>query len=541
MPEDKELRKQEYAQQIQFVPAHTGHAVNETPSSYTNEELIEQLKAEGILWKRKPTSRRLLIASKAGRTAHPETFRQRFGSLEEAQKLADFDVKPRNFTDTQLLEQLGKECERLGYQITKSEIKKLSKLGKMAGYTIILERFGSLPEAIKRAGAGDLPSKRQWLATQPAADIQEKKARRKRRHKFTDDQLLEQLGKECERLGYQITKSEIKKLSKLGKMAGDTTIWGRFGSLPEAIKRAGAGDLPSKRQWLASQPSHEAKKKAEREHRHQSIDTQLLKRLRRECERLGYQITNDEIRRLSKRGKMPRYTVIGERLGGLQKAIKKAGAGDLPSKKQWILTHPESQWKDMSSRAFVKPDVLTNDLEQGIQEREHFHDPLGGVLTTATPDNVFEAREEHRQPVAPPVSESSAGAGPAPVSASLGGTQQRRLIEGKSCIWLINMDIPYRHPLVKYFLGEQRLDEAQRLLDKMLVLKVTDRANISRLRIIKKDPRYILDAPQDTRDAYGRKGFTSAELEAEGWCGVFMEETVYRNCLSRGHDPADSL
>lgn len=94
---------------------------------YTKEELIAQLKALGRELGRKPTDRDINAASKLGECASATTFARMFGSLPDAYRAAGFGkVKPRSYSDREIVLALKKLSKKLGRMPTFHEIRRAS-------------------------------------------------------------------------------------------------------------------------------------------------------------------------------------------------------------------------------------------------------------------------------------------------------------------------------------------------------------------------------------------------------------------------------
>ncbi len=114
---------------------------------YTPEELIEQLKTLGEKLGRKPTDRDINRASKEGVCASATTFARMFESLPNAYRKAGFDnVRPRNYSDKEILDALKKLAKETGKMPTFHEISAASKAGKCPSAGTIVKRVGKLSD-----------------------------------------------------------------------------------------------------------------------------------------------------------------------------------------------------------------------------------------------------------------------------------------------------------------------------------------------------------------------------------------------------------
>lgn len=114
---------------------------------YTPEKLITQLKALSEKLGRKPTDRDINQSSKAGLCASAVTFSRIFGSLPNAYQKAGFErVKPRSYTDKEILNALEKLAKEKGGMPTYHELVAASKAGKCPAPGTIVRRIGKLTD-----------------------------------------------------------------------------------------------------------------------------------------------------------------------------------------------------------------------------------------------------------------------------------------------------------------------------------------------------------------------------------------------------------
>lgn len=112
---------------------------------YTPEELINQLQALGKRLGRKPSDRDINRASREGFCASSVTFVRMFGSLVKAYRKAGFEkVKPRSYTDKEILSAFEKLAKEKGGMPTYHELVAASKAGKCPAPGTILRRVGRL-------------------------------------------------------------------------------------------------------------------------------------------------------------------------------------------------------------------------------------------------------------------------------------------------------------------------------------------------------------------------------------------------------------
>ncbi|MCC7308739.1 MAG: hypothetical protein IT173_14335 [Acidobacteria bacterium] len=114
---------------------------------YTKEELIAQLKALGEKLGRKPTDRDINLASKLGECASATTFARMFGSLPQAYRAAGFGkVKPRSYTDNEIVMALKTLSRKAGRMPTFHEIRRASIRGECPSPGTIVRRIGKLTD-----------------------------------------------------------------------------------------------------------------------------------------------------------------------------------------------------------------------------------------------------------------------------------------------------------------------------------------------------------------------------------------------------------
>ncbi len=114
---------------------------------YTPEELIAQLQALGKRLGRNPTDRDINNCSKEGLCASPVTFARMFGNMPEAYRKAGFEqIKPRSYTDQEIISALKKLAKEKGRMPTFHEIVAASKAGKCPSPGTIVRRIGKLTE-----------------------------------------------------------------------------------------------------------------------------------------------------------------------------------------------------------------------------------------------------------------------------------------------------------------------------------------------------------------------------------------------------------
>lgn len=114
---------------------------------YTLSELTGQLKALGKKLGRKPTDRDINEASKEVLCASAVTFSSMFGSLPEAYRKAGFEqIKPRSYTDVEIVAALKKLAKEKGGMPTYHELVASSKAGKCPSPGTIVRRIGKMTD-----------------------------------------------------------------------------------------------------------------------------------------------------------------------------------------------------------------------------------------------------------------------------------------------------------------------------------------------------------------------------------------------------------
>lgn len=118
---------------------------------YTPEELIKQLKKLGEKLGRKPTDRDINKASREGLCASASTFAQMFENLPNAYRKAGFEnVKPRSYSDKEILNTLKNLAKEKGGMPSFHEIATASKAGKCPSPGTIVKRIGKLSDLKSR-------------------------------------------------------------------------------------------------------------------------------------------------------------------------------------------------------------------------------------------------------------------------------------------------------------------------------------------------------------------------------------------------------
>ncbi|MBA2463152.1 MAG: hypothetical protein H0V45_15555 [Actinobacteria bacterium] len=114
---------------------------------YTDEQILEQLRACAERLERSPTMREFAADSET--TVHPQTVIEHFGSWNAAKRAAG--LVPRRFaTRDELLGQLRALGEELGRTPTARDLD--ARKGSMPSKSLLWHTFGSLAHALREAG-----------------------------------------------------------------------------------------------------------------------------------------------------------------------------------------------------------------------------------------------------------------------------------------------------------------------------------------------------------------------------------------------------
>src|SRR6188472_75403 len=114
---------------------------------YTDEQILEQLRASAQRLGRSPTMREFAADSEA--SVHPQTVIEHFGTWNAAKRAAG--LTPRRFISREeLLAQLHDLGEELGRTPTVRDIE--ARRGRIASKSLIWHTFGSLAAALREAG-----------------------------------------------------------------------------------------------------------------------------------------------------------------------------------------------------------------------------------------------------------------------------------------------------------------------------------------------------------------------------------------------------
>jgi hypothetical protein len=114
---------------------------------YTDDEILEELRASSVRLGRSPTMREFAADPEAG--VHPQTVIEHFGTWNAAKRAAG--LTPRRFIRRdELLAQLRELGEELGRVPTVRDIE--ARRGRVASKSLLWHTFGSLAAALREAG-----------------------------------------------------------------------------------------------------------------------------------------------------------------------------------------------------------------------------------------------------------------------------------------------------------------------------------------------------------------------------------------------------
>lgn len=153
--------------------------------------------------------------------------RKRFGSLENIYERCGIQVKDRYFSkyknasDDILLEKLKWYCENIGFPTNRS----LMNNRDMPSYTLYVERFGSVKNALNQLGI-DIPEEREWLFN---------------RVSMSDDEILDSLKKHTELKikNGGLSLLTLKEIAETDELPSQSVIILRFGSIENVYNRIG--------------------------------------------------------------------------------------------------------------------------------------------------------------------------------------------------------------------------------------------------------------------------------------------------------------
>ncbi len=112
---------------------------------FTKNELLEQLRKLGEQLGKKPTDRDIVRACNAGEAASVQVFVNNFGGLPAAYEAAGFEVlKPREYTDREIIKRLRKLRQKLGKRIGWNDLNRASLEGWCPSPGTVYHRIGNV-------------------------------------------------------------------------------------------------------------------------------------------------------------------------------------------------------------------------------------------------------------------------------------------------------------------------------------------------------------------------------------------------------------
>jgi hypothetical protein len=189
--------------------------------SYSDEELLEQLRSLAVEIGKLPSHIDVREASKAGKCASASTFQQRFGSVANARDEAGLgNSRPTIYNTEILLSQLKSLADKLGRTPSISDMEKSCEEGLIASLPTFINHFGSYKAACK---AAKLPP--------PKRKVPEPR--------FSKEYLIDRLQVLAMKLGRAPSAKDIEEASKDGITPSRVTYDQYFGGVAKAKEAAG--------------------------------------------------------------------------------------------------------------------------------------------------------------------------------------------------------------------------------------------------------------------------------------------------------------
>jgi hypothetical protein len=140
-------RKRQYRAITSIDPAELAEFQSGLRRRYTDEEILQELRASSERMGRSPTMKE--FANDPATRVHPQTVIEHFGSWNKAKRLAGL-VPRRNATRSELIGQLQELGRRLGRVPTAKDVD--ANRGWMPSKSLYWHTFGSLTNALREAG-----------------------------------------------------------------------------------------------------------------------------------------------------------------------------------------------------------------------------------------------------------------------------------------------------------------------------------------------------------------------------------------------------
>lgn len=277
-----------------------------------NEEFLEALTLLAEKLGHTPTTREVDKAHKFGETPYSTIYKKRFGSYNEALRQAGLPITHRLKTLEEHLSDLRALAKDLGRAPTAHDVEKAARQGKCAYSSTYQRRFGSLTEAIRQAGF----PKKIAVAKKIPAEARESRGKK-------EGELLADLKLIAEELGRALTKKDVDQAAREGKCYTYNGYRYRFGTLNNALKKAGLTSLDSKTtKHVRKQPVKKS-------------DDELLEDLVALSKILGRTPTQKELSEASKVGWCASLATYKRRFGSYTNACKEAGLKPNKSGGSW--------------------------------------------------------------------------------------------------------------------------------------------------------------------------------------------------------------
>src|SRR3954454_23332065 len=139
--------KQRYRALAAIDPTELASSQEALPRRYTDEQIVEELRACAERLGRSPTMKE--FAADAQSQVHPQTVIEHFGTWNAAKRAAG--LMPRRFaTRQELVDQLRQLGAEIGRTPTADDIKQ--RRGTMPSASLYWHTFGSLTTALRQAG-----------------------------------------------------------------------------------------------------------------------------------------------------------------------------------------------------------------------------------------------------------------------------------------------------------------------------------------------------------------------------------------------------
>ena len=271
-------------------------------TGYTKEILIKYLRKLASELDRTPSRKDIGRLSKLGKSPALKTFRDSFGSYTASVLAAGLEPNWRSFTDEELIRDLKEFTDDFGETPRRVDFLRAYKQKGYASVWTYEDRFGSFPDALKKAGITEpVETEKALKKVSLTTSVKTRVTRRgpliKTEGELRDD--LRSLAKELDRTP---KRSDVDLASKQGKCASVSQYRACFGSFTESLIKA---DLPPNRMIKTNE--------------------ELLEDLRIYAKELGHTPSKREVARASKQGKIASPNTYRRHFGSYNEAVKKAG------------------------------------------------------------------------------------------------------------------------------------------------------------------------------------------------------------------------